>query len=139
MPSIACAPGRRRCHTISAATVTTSASFTCRRSCPADDDLRRGLLGRRGPAKPRRSGSYTGGSIWPENNPFLDDHVVYAIVLAGIAVVGAGRYLGLGPVGEAQLRPEVSDPPLSLRRTVTRRGSLRGASPSFRSSAEPHG
>ena len=39
---------------------------------------------------------YTAGAIWPENNPFLDDHVVYAIVLAGIAYVGAGRYLGLG-------------------------------------------
>ena len=39
---------------------------------------------------------YTASSIWPENNPFLDDHIVYAIVLAGIAYVGAGRYLGLG-------------------------------------------
>jgi len=39
---------------------------------------------------------YTAAAIWPENNPFLDDHVVYAIVLAGIAYVGAGRYLGLG-------------------------------------------
>jgi thiosulfate dehydrogenase [quinone] large subunit len=39
---------------------------------------------------------YTASAIWPENNPFLDDHVVYAIVLAGIAVVGAGRWYGLG-------------------------------------------
>jgi thiosulfate dehydrogenase [quinone] large subunit len=39
---------------------------------------------------------YTAGAIWPENNPFLDDHIVYAIVLAGIAYVGAGRYLGFG-------------------------------------------
>jgi len=39
---------------------------------------------------------YTASAIWPENNPFLDDHLVYAIVLAGIAYVGAGRYLGLG-------------------------------------------
>jgi thiosulfate dehydrogenase [quinone] large subunit len=39
---------------------------------------------------------YTAGAIWPENNPFLDDHVVYAIALAGIASVRAGRYLGLG-------------------------------------------
>jgi thiosulfate dehydrogenase [quinone] large subunit len=39
---------------------------------------------------------YTAAAIWPENNPFLDDHVVYAIVLAGIATVGAGRYYGLG-------------------------------------------
>jgi thiosulfate dehydrogenase [quinone] large subunit len=39
---------------------------------------------------------YTAGAIWPENNPFLDEHVVYAIVLGGIAYVGAGRYLGFG-------------------------------------------
>ena len=39
---------------------------------------------------------YTASSIWPENNPFLDDHVVELIVLLGIAYVGAGRYLGLG-------------------------------------------
>lgn len=39
---------------------------------------------------------YTAVAIWPENNPFLDDHIVYAIALAGIAYVGAGRYLGLG-------------------------------------------
>jgi len=39
---------------------------------------------------------YTASALSPENNPFLDDHVVYAIVLVGIAVVGAGRYLGFG-------------------------------------------
>jgi thiosulfate dehydrogenase [quinone] large subunit len=39
---------------------------------------------------------YTASAIWPENNPFLDDHIVYIIALAGIAYVGAGRYLGLG-------------------------------------------
>jgi thiosulfate dehydrogenase [quinone] large subunit len=39
---------------------------------------------------------YTAAAIWPENNPFVDDHVVEAIVLIGIAYVGAGRYLGLG-------------------------------------------
>jgi thiosulfate dehydrogenase [quinone] large subunit len=43
---------------------------------------------------------YTAASIWPENNPFLDDHVVYAIVLVGIGLVGAGRYLGLGKAWE---------------------------------------
>jgi thiosulfate dehydrogenase (quinone) large subunit len=43
---------------------------------------------------------YTAGSIWPENNPFVDEHVVYAIVLAGIAYVAAGRYLGLGKYWE---------------------------------------
>jgi thiosulfate dehydrogenase [quinone] large subunit len=39
---------------------------------------------------------YTATAIWPEHNPFIDDHVVYAVVLAGIAYVGAGRYIGLG-------------------------------------------
>lgn len=39
---------------------------------------------------------YTASSIWPENNPFLTYHIVYAIALAGIASVGAGRFLGLG-------------------------------------------
>jgi thiosulfate dehydrogenase [quinone] large subunit len=39
---------------------------------------------------------YTASAVWPEHNPFLDEHVVYAIVLAGIAYVGAGRYFGLG-------------------------------------------
>lgn len=43
---------------------------------------------------------YTATAVWPEFNPFLDDHVVYAIVLAGIAYVGAGRYLGLGKYWE---------------------------------------
>ena len=39
---------------------------------------------------------YTASAIWPEHHPFVDDHVVYGIVLAGIAYVGAGRYVGLG-------------------------------------------
>lgn len=32
----------------------------------------------------------------PENNPFLDDHIIYALVLVGLALVGAGNTLGLG-------------------------------------------
>jgi thiosulfate dehydrogenase [quinone] large subunit len=39
---------------------------------------------------------YTLTSIWPEHNPFVDDHVVYALVLVVLAAVGAGRYLGFG-------------------------------------------
>lgn len=39
---------------------------------------------------------YTATSVWPQYNPFVDDHVVYAIVLAGLAAIDAGRYLGLG-------------------------------------------
>jgi thiosulfate dehydrogenase [quinone] large subunit len=32
----------------------------------------------------------------PENNPFLDEHIIYALVLIGLALVGAGNTLGLG-------------------------------------------
>jgi thiosulfate dehydrogenase [quinone] large subunit len=30
------------------------------------------------------------------NNPFMDDHIVYAIVLVGLALAGAGNTLGIG-------------------------------------------
>ncbi len=32
----------------------------------------------------------------PANNPFMDDHLVYAMVLVLLAALGAGRTLGLG-------------------------------------------
>lgn len=32
----------------------------------------------------------------PENNPFMDDHIVNALVLVGLALIGAGRWVGLG-------------------------------------------
>jgi thiosulfate dehydrogenase [quinone] large subunit len=32
----------------------------------------------------------------PENNPFMDDHIIYALVLVGLALAGAGDTLGLG-------------------------------------------
>ena len=32
----------------------------------------------------------------PENNPFMDDHLVYALTLGVLLGVGAGRHLGLG-------------------------------------------
>jgi len=32
----------------------------------------------------------------PVNNVFMDDHIIYALVLLGLAVVGAGNTLGLG-------------------------------------------
>lgn len=35
-------------------------------------------------------------SLRLENNPFMDDHLVYAIVLVALAIFGAGRTLGLG-------------------------------------------
>ena len=39
--------------------------------------------------------------IGPENNPFLDDHIIYAIVLLGLAASGAGQYLGFGKKWQA--------------------------------------
>jgi thiosulfate dehydrogenase [quinone] large subunit len=39
---------------------------------------------------------YTATAVWPENNLFLDDHLVYAVIFLGLSYAGAGRYLGLG-------------------------------------------
>jgi thiosulfate dehydrogenase [quinone] large subunit len=36
----------------------------------------------------------------PANNPFMDDHLIYALVLVALALVGAGTTLGLGKVWE---------------------------------------
>ena len=36
----------------------------------------------------------------PANNPFMDDHIVYAIVLILLAGLGAGRFVGLGGAWE---------------------------------------
>lgn len=41
---------------------------------------------------------YGATATWPDNNPFLDDHVVYAIVLVGLILANAGRNYGLGKV-----------------------------------------
>jgi thiosulfate dehydrogenase [quinone] large subunit len=35
-------------------------------------------------------------SLPPENDVFMDDHIVLALLLAGLALVGAGNTLGLG-------------------------------------------
>ena len=39
---------------------------------------------------------YTAGFILPENNPFLDEHIIYAVIMIGLTVVGAGRWIGMG-------------------------------------------
>jgi thiosulfate dehydrogenase [quinone] large subunit len=36
-----------------------------------------------------------------ENNPFMDDHIIYALVLVALAIYGAGRTWGLGRTWEA--------------------------------------
>jgi thiosulfate dehydrogenase (quinone) large subunit len=35
-------------------------------------------------------------SFPPQNDLFMDDHIIYALVLIGLALVGAGNTLGLG-------------------------------------------
>jgi len=35
-------------------------------------------------------------ALWPENNPFMDDHLIYAFVLVGILMVNDRQVLGLG-------------------------------------------
>jgi thiosulfate dehydrogenase [quinone] large subunit len=35
-------------------------------------------------------------SFVPDNDIFMDDHLIYAVVLLGLAVVGAGNTLGFG-------------------------------------------
>jgi len=47
------------------------------------------------------SGALLVFSLWlshlpPENNPFLDEHIIYLIVLIGLARVKAGQWVGLG-------------------------------------------
>lgn len=39
---------------------------------------------------------YTAGFMPPEHNPFLDDHLIYAIITIGLTVTQSGYYLGLG-------------------------------------------
>jgi thiosulfate dehydrogenase [quinone] large subunit len=41
---------------------------------------------------------YAGTAIWPEHNPFLDDHLVYVVIVVGLILANAGRYYGLGNV-----------------------------------------
>lgn len=36
----------------------------------------------------------------PENNPFMDDHIIYALVLVALVLAGAGHTLGLGRLWE---------------------------------------
>jgi thiosulfate dehydrogenase (quinone) large subunit len=35
-------------------------------------------------------------ALWPANNPFMDDHLVYALVLIGLVYANAGNTWGLG-------------------------------------------
>lgn len=37
----------------------------------------------------------------PDNNPFMDDHLVYALILVALVLIGAGKTVGLGARWEA--------------------------------------
>ena len=39
-------------------------------------------------------------ALWPENNPFLDEHIFYILIFALLSVLGAGRIFGLDGVLE---------------------------------------
>jgi thiosulfate dehydrogenase [quinone] large subunit len=39
---------------------------------------------------------YLAGAVWPTNNPFMDEHIIEALVCVGFILVPAGRTLGLG-------------------------------------------
>ncbi len=36
----------------------------------------------------------------PQTNPFMDEHLIFAAVMVGLTLIGAGRTLGLGKVWE---------------------------------------
>jgi len=39
---------------------------------------------------------YTAGFMPPQNNPFLDNHLIYAIIMIGLIASRSGNYFGLG-------------------------------------------
>lgn len=41
---------------------------------------------------------YSAGFILPEHNPFVDEHVVNAVIMVGLILSGAGRFLGFGNI-----------------------------------------
>ncbi len=39
---------------------------------------------------------YSAGFLPPEHNPFVDNHIIYAILLVGLTLTKSGHYLGFG-------------------------------------------
>jgi len=39
---------------------------------------------------------YTAGFLPPENNPFLDEHIIYSLILVNLTFVKSGYWFGLG-------------------------------------------
>ena len=46
--------------------------------------------------QPRASVNWWSASLPPDQDVWLDNHIVYALLLVGLALVGAGNTLGLG-------------------------------------------
>jgi len=38
--------------------------------------------------------------LWPEQNPFMEEHIVYILLMALLGALGAGRFLGLDAIIE---------------------------------------
>lgn len=58
-------------------------------------------------------------SFPPSDDLFMDNHIVYALVLLGLAVVGAGNTLGLGRWWTHRPRPPAPVAHLSRRRPIS--------------------
>lgn len=43
---------------------------------------------------------YLAAYLPPEHNPFLDEHLIFPVVLLGIALANSGRFIGLGRLWE---------------------------------------
>ena len=43
---------------------------------------------------------YIAGYLPPEHNPFLDEHLIFPVLLLGLALINSGRFLGLGKLWE---------------------------------------
>jgi thiosulfate dehydrogenase (quinone) large subunit len=41
---------------------------------------------------------YTATAIWPDNNPFFDQHILSIVALTAIIIANAGLYVGLGKI-----------------------------------------
>jgi thiosulfate dehydrogenase [quinone] large subunit len=39
---------------------------------------------------------YTAAGLSPENNPFIDDHIIYIFVILSLVLTNSSEYLGLG-------------------------------------------
>ena len=39
---------------------------------------------------------FISGSLLPEHNPLIDEHIIYILILLGLTTVPAGEWIGLG-------------------------------------------